>query len=420
MIHPKAIHFDFDRCLNRWSGLSRCLLCENGCPVGAIRVVSGGVERDASLCEGCGLCLSTCPTSAFDADGWDERRFISGVKTVQESGSLPVIACRFLETSKSEHIFRVSVCLAAFSVGAFVEVAYDGDICILVDECKDCPYKVGAFELIRRASAVNEMLESLGREARIRLICSLPRRMTGARWSGVYLDTRSSVSESLADAYARRKEALSSRFFGEGRGVRTASSRIRQDRQRSGASIRCVPNLLPRWKRDFRQFWREKVEQSFGGAQHLSEDDTPKAHEDLVGGETSRPGLPAAKSHPWPTVFVDTAVCVACGTCAQYCPSRALEHHTEDGRWFLMDFTPGICLDCGQCGRSCSTGALSHSYGAWDHPFEKHVIVRRPAHECPLCHGVALGAEGFPCFWCQNVGGERHMVNSARMWRSSD
>jgi len=52
----------------------------------------------------------------------------------------------------------------------------------------------------------------------------------------------------------------------------------------------------------------------------------------------------------------DESVCVGCGTCAQVCPSLAIEISDDPGnrtRTLQVDF--GSCIQCGQCEEKCIT-----------------------------------------------------------------
>jgi len=58
---------------------------------------------------------------------------------------------------------------------------------------------------------------------------------------------------------------------------------------------------------------------------------------------------------------VDPATCSGCGTCAELCPSHAIEIATEDGKLRARP-APALadgCIRCGQCVAACPTDSIS-------------------------------------------------------------
>ncbi len=52
----------------------------------------------------------------------------------------------------------------------------------------------------------------------------------------------------------------------------------------------------------------------------------------------------------------DEATCVGCGTCAQVCPSQAIEIADDlPGRTRILRVDYGSCIQCGQCQEKCIT-----------------------------------------------------------------
>ena len=45
--------------------------------------------------------------------------------------------------------------------------------------------------------------------------------------------------------------------------------------------------------------------------------------------------------------------CIACGACADQCPTEAI----SEGDIYKID--PELCIDCGACEDDCPTGAIS-------------------------------------------------------------
>lgn len=388
MLAPQDIRLDADRCLNRRNRLSRCRLCADACPSGAISLRGEVPELDRGLCAGCGLCLGACLSDAFADERWSERHFLDGVRRIRAAGLRPVIVCGTApERGEAEPgTFGVACCPGAFSVGVLFEAAFDGDVCFLCDGCATCVLVEGFRELVRRVGRVNALLAACGRRAGVTVLLE---RETSADAPGIgapltagpLLDVRRSASSDLADAYARRRETLTTSFFDARRARPGASGKQRTDE--GGLPLRAIPDLSPRWRADLRRFWLARV----GGA--------------------------SAEAGPWPSVTIRASRCVGCGTCHQFCPGRAIEHRVEEGR-YVISFTPGRCLGCGQCARSCVAGACVQGSAACAAPFEAQVVARYPIHECPTCHGVARGRRDAQCFWCQREDEGRRMVEDMR------
>jgi len=89
--------------------------------------------------------------------------------------------------------------------------------------------------------------------------------------------------------------------------------------------------------------------------------------------------------------------CVGCGTCAQVCPSLAIEAVDDPGakvRRLRVDY--GSCIQCGQCQEKCITGkgivntnAYSLSLGAATAP-EAYERVEKDLVVCECC-GTVVG-----------------------------
>jgi len=62
---------------------------------------------------------------------------------------------------------------------------------------------------------------------------------------------------------------------------------------------------------------------------------------------------------------VDDASCVACGTCAQWCPADAI---TVDES-AVIDY--GLCIGCGECVAVCPVGAVGFSWDSTPHSFNE-------------------------------------------------
>lgn len=382
VLRAENMRVDTGRCLNRGNRLSQCRLCVYSCPAQAISWGNDVPELVRDACTGCGSCLSACPTGAFSSEGWNERRFVDGVRKIRVYGEQPVIACgREASGDLGRSVFHIACCPGAFSLGALFEAAFDGDVTFLVDLCASCPNASVHYEFLRRAERVNSLLASLDRSGRIKTATAdVLSRREGAAGTGAYLDLRHSASGDLSDVYARRREMLISQFFEPHRKGKRSSGAL--SLRRKGLEMRTLPDLSPAWRGDMRRFWEANVARD-------------------------------AVSGPWPQVWVDRGRCVACGTCYQLCPAHAIDHLRIEGD-YVIAFMPGRCLDCGRCERACPTGALTHAMGASSDPFAWGEVVRYQVHDCPSCHGASRAPHGGLCYWCRHEDQGKRMVEDMR------
>ena len=55
-------------------------------------------------------------------------------------------------------------------------------------------------------------------------------------------------------------------------------------------------------------------------------------------------------------MYVINESCVACGACAEACPTEAIAMNDELGRYAIDG---DKCVDCGTCADTCPTGAIA-------------------------------------------------------------
>jgi len=106
----------------------------------------------------------------------------------------------------------------------------------------------------------------------------------------------------------------------------------------------------------------------------------------------------APKQEDYDKVFfvkVDESKCEDCGTCAEYCPTGAIQK-TAEGKRQIID--PAACINCGQCLTHCPFGAIYESVSfvsevmaALKDPDK--VVVAMPAPAVRYGLGESFGAE---------------------------
>jgi ferredoxin hydrogenase large subunit len=98
-------------------------------------------------------------------------------------------------------------------------------------------------------------------------------------------------------------------------------------------------------------------------------------------------------------VQVDPAKCEACGECANYCATGAIQPINKKGTRQVVD--PSACMNCGQCLTHCPYGAIYEGISYVDEVFKKlkdphTVVVSMPApsvrYALGECFGLAPGS----------------------------
>ena len=82
--------FSEKKCLNQRGQKKPCYLCRDHCPAGAVTSKGRKIIVDESLCDGCGICRTVCPSRAFVFDKLNYREAL-----VRMQGQSPcLLTCR--------------------------------------------------------------------------------------------------------------------------------------------------------------------------------------------------------------------------------------------------------------------------------------------------------------------------------------
>jgi ferredoxin len=128
-------------------------------------------------------------------------------------------------------------------------------------------------------------------------------------------------------------------------------------------------------------------------------------------------GLPANRNGEFATartafgaVDVDAQRCSACGLCARFCPTGALQFAQETGQ-FSLSFRAAACIDCSICIAACPEDALRmEGFISLDLIVRDAVVpcVTGSLGACAIC-GVATRTDGnvhaAPCHACRQGAG---------------
>jgi len=160
-----------------------CELCISSCPYGAIKMENGKAVINAAVCKGCGVCIGHCPQDAIDMNLYSNEQLIAEVKTALESkkeGEHRIIifaddmtSYRLIDSvgtakmaySSDSRIIRVPSggrVTADLIVKSFY---YGADAVIVADaEEKSSPYSTSKTEMFRNIEIAKKILTDAGIE----------------------------------------------------------------------------------------------------------------------------------------------------------------------------------------------------------------------------------------------------------------
>lgn len=319
-----------DACLHLHRAWLECTQCETACPHGSLRRDIGVLELDPARCTACGLCAVGCPTGALTVEGF-------ALGTTPAPGPLVMVCDKAAPGAipglDAAHTRRVP-CLGGVSANDWLQLALTrpGARLNLLDDgsCERCPTARGqgnpglaALDAARRALAA----AGIGAE-------SLPQRLVAAPLpNGNHGAARPSDPRPAPVAGRRAFFAGLSRAFSATVAHATVPTTARADARTVAQARTPVPNL----RGDETRVLLQQLAR-------LSGRTSPR--------EAQLPALAASDA------------CRAHGTCAQVCPTGALELEDRIDH-FVLRFNAWQCIDCAACARTCPEQALELRPSAW-------------------------------------------------------
>ncbi|CAA7616370.1 4Fe-4S binding protein [Magnetospirillum sp. SS-4] len=327
-----------------------CGLCENACPVAAVKLEEGRPVAGGE-CLGCGQCAARCPTSALSAGGFS-------LPSCPPTDAVTVfIDCWRVAVPDSPHGAIRVPCLAGLGAGwllALFDAIGERPICLLDrGGCLDCPAGPGMASLRDTLDEIRALLEECGITGE-----TVPKH--------VVRPARHPLAPAIptsADAMPLGRRG----FFRDllGGAVRIAAETSQDHRPTPPLSLRQPVQPIDRMR--------------------------------IVTSLTRIAARHGRRVPPQALPQLSLAECDARGLCAGLCPTGALRR-IGDGNGAELRFHAALCVSCGQCARACPDRAIAFS------PFGGQAVVevlgRWAARDCAACGAAFFGAGGDLCPDC--------------------
>ena len=313
------------RCLNRRHAGANCTRCVDSCPAQAITLNGVTPALHEATCVRCGVCTAICPTDSFvPATDYEKtlRATVANLPAAPAALVCPVHPTPDVTAANVSAAVQHRRCLVALTATDLLELSAGGTRPLWLDDgpCVICPIGAAQVTLAQSVEATRTLLNAAGCAPTLLLHSERPL---------------------AADAKARRVP----RFDGAQPAI---SRRALFSRLRPGQSEKEEPGL-------------DDLLQRGAPLSARLPQQTPPSRQRLL---AALGALPAARSGefdtartPFGVVSVDAQHCSACGLCARFCPTGALQFVQESGQ-FDLKFQAAACIDCAICVAACPEAAV--------------------------------------------------------------
>ena len=355
-----SIKIEQNRCFNQWHQGVECSHCIEHCPADAIFFYQNKIFLNKELCNGCGLCLSDCPTQVFSSAQWDEASIAGNVE--EEGWKITEFFCENHTTPYKQHKSKdrggvqLPACLSIVSKVAWYEIGLVTDIELHLEECEKCPMAKTLPRLQYNVTTAAEWLEDCGYNSKISTINQsvkgLANRKLEAIEMGLKVTSRRDLFLSLMGKGGQIMESINEE-------ANPSSTKWEQK-----IPERCLPE------------WQKRLAKTYPQNQNNQ-----------------------SSTAYWPTIKINDQ-CVNCELCTKFCPSGTLQSATDNSicsRYFIS----GLCLDCRICQLFCPREAIRREREMIQYPFDTLNIYSANITECQHCESLTQESSRNLCYWCE-------------------
>ncbi|MBS5451015.1 MAG: 4Fe-4S binding protein [Coriobacteriia bacterium] len=311
---PKA---NVSMCVRCLEPEASCDLCEQVCPTNAIEFTDDGDVDITSDCRKCGLCVAACPTDALTSTLYSPRIAYDKICKAAEANEMVYVTCtRSLKHAPADGMV-VLPCVGAISAETWYAILCEyGNVGVYLPPhiCDKC----------RTTGGEDFYTEQIG---------------CGESWSGetVDLETKEKNLVLEVDHKIERKQFVSSTAKSLGMtaaSVTPLTAKLARAGQKIAAHSKQITNL------------QKALDRMCGGANSEEKARVLVPRRQLL--------LVALADHPdtAENILFDlpqmTDACTGCGTCAELCPTRAID--IKDGKATVVS---SHCVTCSLCADVC-------------------------------------------------------------------
>lgn len=301
-----------------------CTLCQQVCPVDAIRITPQTIYVDDEICRRCGLCSSVCPTEALTDHAHEPLDLYTQVAAKATSHERCYVTCTRALGRKPEENEVVLGCVGAVPAEAWMAILEDFDnveVFLPIGICQRCQTTTGE-QVYMEAISLGETAtgSSLGLEVEADKLSAAKKHS----WE------RREFVESMK-AYATQTVTANSRSYQKLKRAMKAFAEHQKD-------LEFIEETLG----DF-------CEQT-SSANKLRR--LTQRRELLLSAVAKDPSILERTALEVP--YIDPDLCTECGACAASCPTGACELD-EVGNFRLE---AAYCTGCNACVAACPEGAL--------------------------------------------------------------
>lgn len=331
------------RCNYIRSHNSRCKQCTWVCKHEAIHLSFGKIEISPELCTGCGACTAVCPANALITLNPRQNDIVLAAKKLaKRCGG---VACFICEKNAQETNIDTQNVITLPCLDVMDEYLLCGlfacgisHIAIFMPGCQTCPIDGDEPYINTTVHNAKKLLEEWNIEGKIKIFHEIPNNMQNKHKNN---HAHSQEENNKRSAFAQTGASVLNYVTDSINKLLATEEEKRAMARKSDRVVVAIDDVDP--ADTYRSVKLLNLLKYIGT---LPEDAT-------------------IQSRFWNSLHIDEARCHFCGSCATFCPTRALLYQQDDPSDPLsnatLTFNPSLCTACNLCKDSCIRRALLSS-----------------------------------------------------------